>query len=645
MSNGPSSLPPINPGDPSDVTKPTSTNSFANIDAKYNLTSNKLPEGVVRLARAPGQQFSDVPFNPILDTPKTIGSKPWYMVGTPDTSQSIGVATGIATGLNVADPRVTGQSAEDLYRESRKFWESTGDRWVSGVFGGMAIGLNRLGQDFGSLLGGSFWGEDFEKNAIERYFADQAATTQAQVEIFNDSGLGLFGDASDGRFFQGLQSGLASGVEFAPIGGAVAKGAKVVKKGIVKGRKLLRQADNAADIAKKRKIVQSPFGSSNVTRVSDQVAENGTKLGNFFRKNQNVLAQAGEAIPAGILQNRFEGTAMAVQTYEEVMNDLSAAIDAGDLTYEQAQKIAAQEASGVRTANMAMMVQDIFQHALLFRARGATRTGYQRPGFTWNPRKYLRSAFEDSKSIRNYAVNNFIVQGVGEALEEGFQSGLQNSAIRSARDSARDLIKETGGDLSNVAPEFGSRIGRSALQRYMDHMTTDDARFEMAVGFFAGAGQRMVQSYTRQAADTRAYNKYTKQIEALKKELPTDTVQNRARREKKIAELEYKRALETEKGRAEAAKNLLDTLKTGVKDAVLFSLETDELITDLTEQNLSELAKGIQDKAFYQLFMKHAANGTVDHLERHLQDVAEGRSTSDMFPADGAAQTRAKELQ
>ena len=127
MSNGPSSLPPIKQGDPSNITEPTSTNSFAKIDAKYNLVSDKIPEGVVRLERAPGQQFADVPFNPVLDTSKTVGTKPWYMVGTPDQPLSLGVKSGLAAGLNVADPRVTGQTPEDLYRESLKFWEGTGD--------------------------------------------------------------------------------------------------------------------------------------------------------------------------------------------------------------------------------------------------------------------------------------------------------------------------------------------------------------------------------------------------------------------------------------------------------------------------------------------------------------------------------------
>ena len=152
MSNGQSSLPPINPGDPSDITKPTGKNSFAEIDAKYNLVSDKLPEGVVRLERAPGQQFSDVPFNAVLDTSKTIGAKPWYMVGTEDSPITKGVGTALATGLNVVDPRITGKAPEKFYNDSMKFWEGTGDRWRNAVFGGMAIGINRLGQDFGALL-------------------------------------------------------------------------------------------------------------------------------------------------------------------------------------------------------------------------------------------------------------------------------------------------------------------------------------------------------------------------------------------------------------------------------------------------------------------------------------------------------------
>ena len=350
-------------------------------------------------------------------------------------------------------------------------------------------------------------------------------------------------------------------------------------------------------------------------------------------------------MPAGIVQNRIEGTAMALQTYEEVLEKLQPAIQNGDLSYEQAAKIAAQEASAVRVNNQAMMLQDIFQHATLFRARGLTRTGYQRPGFTWNPKQYLKNAFQSRKSLWNYGTNNFVIQGIGEALEEGFQSGMQQDAVRNAQFAARDIIRRDGGDVTTIPVDnIGLATKKNVVDRYLGYMSTDDAKFEMAVGFFAGAGQRMVQSYSEKMFDNAAYRKLTKQIETIKRDLPAGTDQEKAYKQQKIAELEYKRAVTTEKGRAEAATELINRLKSDTANSIKFAMETDDLIEAAREKGWGHIVEGMEKNAFYNLFMKHAANGTVDQLERQLQAIADGTSTSAAFPEDGSHQQKATEF-
>jgi hypothetical protein len=626
MANGNSTLPPIQPGDPSDIQKRIES-------LRPTVTP---PTGKIKLERAPGNQFQNTPFSPILDAPKIIGSQGWVFDLTNPSTEGLptepGVVGNIAlTGVNVADPRVVGDQSKFL-NENMKLWETSGDRWRKAVLGGMAQGVNRLGEDFGALLGGSFWGEDFERNAMERYFAGGRAGLEQASAIYDD----------DSRFYEGVQGAIASITEFALLGGAVTRGTKLVVSQIPKITKAVRGS----------RVTKASFDANGLTqtigattRVSEQVAANGSKLSNWFIRNQNVLAQVGSAVPAGILQNRFEGTAMALQTRQEILEKLSPAVQKGDLTYEQAERIANQEANGVRAMNNALMVQDIFQHALLFRARGATRSGYQRPGFTWNPKQYLINSFGSTKGAFNYATSNFIVQGVGEALEEGFQSGMQQEAIRSAQLSARDILEKTGKDKTTIEVDNLPIASKSSvLNRYLAFMGTEDAQFEMAIGFFAGAGQRMVQSYSNQAFDSYKYNTYSKKIEALKRDLPTDTPENRQYRQQKIQELEYKRALETEKGRSESARVLLQTLKTDVANSVKFAMDTDEFIEAAEQNGLEWVAEGIKSKAFFQLFMKHAGNATVDHLERHLQDIAEGKVSSQMFPENGDAKTKAKEL-
>ena len=637
-----SSLPTINQGDPSDLTRPPRSQQVKLFESKITppaLDGPQLPAGMVQLDRAPGQVFNRNPFNSIVDAPKITGTTGWlFDVTRPRMDQrydiaSTGPAANIAlTGLSVADPRKRGQQNQSqFFNDNMKIWETGADKARNALLGGALQGINRIGEDLGGILGGSFWGEDFERTAMERYFANARGTYEQATKIYDE----------DAKFYQGLQAVVASITEFAPVRGAVNKvfkyGGKAVgfaAAGIKTGQwtKKGQQAAQAAKVA----------GQS--TRVSSQIAANSTKLGNFIRKYQNPLSQVATAVPAGIVQNRIEGTAMALQTYEEVLDRLLPAIQNGDLSYEQAAKIAAQEASAVRTQNQALMLQDIFQHATLFRARGLTRTGYQRPGFTWNPKQYLKNAFQSRKSLWNYGTNNFVIQGIGEALEEGFQSGMQQDAVRNAQFAARDIIRRDGGDVTTIPVDnIGLATKKNVVDRYLGYMSTDDAKFEMAVGFFAGAGQRMVQSYSEKMFDNAAYRKLTKQIETLKRDLPAGTDQEKAYKQQKIAELEYKRAVTTEKGRAEAATELINRLKSDTANSIKFAMETDDLIEAAREKGWAHIVEGMEKNAFYNLFMKHAANGTVDQLERQLQAIADGTSTSAAFPEDGSHQQKATE--
>ena len=638
-----SSLPTINQGDPSDLTRPPRSQQVKLFESKITpptLEGPQLPAGMVQLDRAPGQVFNRNPFNSIVDTPKITGTTGWlFDITRPRMDQRYEldftgpVANVALTGVNVADPRRRGQKNQSqFFNDNMKIWETGADKARNALFGGALQGINRIGEDIGGILGGSFWGEDFERTALERYFANSRGTYDQISKIYDE----------DAKFYQGLQAVVASIVEFAPVGGMVNKAFKYGAKGL---KYLGAAAKTGAWTKRGQKAIQAAKVAGQTTRVSSQVAANGTKIGNFIRKYQNPLSQVATAVPAGIVQNRIEGTAMALQTYEEVLEKLQPAIQNGDLSYEQAAKIAAQEASAVRVNNQAMMLQDIFQHATLFRARGLTRTGYQRPGFTWNPKQYLKNAFQSRKSLWNYGTNNFVIQGIGEALEEGFQSGMQQDAVRNAQFAARDIIRRDGGDVTTIPVDnIGLATKKNVVDRYLGYMSTDDAKFEMAVGFFAGAGQRMVQSYSEKMFDNAAYRKLTKQIETIKRDLPAGTDQEKAYKQQKIAELEYKRAVTTEKGRAEAATELINRLKSDTANSIKFAMETDDLIEAAREKGWGHIVEGMEKNAFYNLFMKHAANGTVDQLERQLQAIADGTSTSAAFPEDGSHQQKATEF-
>lgn len=641
MSEHNSSLPQINKEDPSDLSRPARGKSIkefeANIIKPGKLSSSFAAPGVRKMGTAPGQVFADNPLSGAIDAPNIVGTKGFLgdiMAARErdsfldDTSVSQNLAM---VGGNVNDPRLNNQMSNQgkFLNDQMKIYETSGDRARNAIFGGALQGINRIGEDIGGILGGSFWGEDFEKSAMERYFANARPTYEEQTKIYDQ----------DAKFWQGTQAVVSSIVEFAPVGGAVTKGFKLgaqVVKGVAGGVKAYKYGKGATKFSETL---------ARGTRVSESVAQNSNRLGNFYRKFQNPINQVGTAVPAGIVQNRIEGTAMGLQTYNEVLEELQPLVESGELSYEDAAKIASDSGNSVRATNSAMMLQDIFQHATLFRARGLTRTGYQRPGFTWNPKNYLKNAFKSRKSAWNYGTNNFIVQGIGEGLEEGLQSGIQQDAITNAKRAGRKILRETGEDVTKLSiDDLATATKSNVLDRYLDYMSTDDAKFEMAIGFFAGGGQRMVQSYTEKAFDGSKYRKFTKEIEAVRKNLPSGSDEEATYKRQKIEELEYKRSIETERGRSEAAQELLANLSGDVANSIKFAMETDDLLESVQKKGMEHLAKGIEKNAFYNLFMKHAKNGTVDQLERQLQAIADGSSTSAIFPADGSAKQRASEF-
>lgn len=660
MSENNSSLPPIVQGDPSDLRTKRIGEEASAISGRLQPVNQGLtpeapskPRSMERLLPSTGGTI----------IPGDIqGTSPWYNIFSPSSYGA--VFTGdysprgqMQLGANIADPRVNPQFPNILLRQMEEY-ATTGDKLFTSITGGLAQGVNALGADIAGLLGGSFWSSDFERTALEEYFAAGGKTIDAVASRGIGEELG---------FYKGLQAAVSSITEFAPLGGmvnvgvkgvgsgikAVAKGVKQSKTAAEAGKKI-NQATKGADAAKKGERstnvsfegIEGP-GIYNTTRVSEKIASQGKTLADsFLKRSQQFLSTgAATAIPAGLIQNRFEGTAMALETYEEILNELEEAVNAGEMSQSEAELIAAENAELVRVHNFYYnSMQDVFQHAFLFRAKGLTRNGYVRPGRTWNPRTYLKNATASKEALMAYGSSNFIVQGLGEMGEEILQYNIQQESKRNAVLGARDIISSRGGDTSFVQPESLKTAVKSGLvARAIDYSTSKDALFEGAIGFFAGAGQRALVSSIESYKDSKKYKKLTAEIEKLKRK-PAITPQDEVIKNRRVAELEAQRAMETLKGRYEAFEGLKKTLEQDVKDSVQFAIESDDLISMLDDQKLQHFAEGIEKKAFFQLFLKHAINGTVDHLERYLGDVANGSITSDIFPQDGSAKTKAAEL-
>ena len=525
---------------------------------------------------------------------------------------------GISELQQEADSRIADYNTlEDLKIARQSNWERAGNA----LGGGLAAGAFRaadavaqllpFGREDGFMSLPGVISSDFsERSVISNYLSESAKAIQAQTPIYNTNPY---------NFWAGVQAATTSMVEFAlpallirggmkGVGRAAGAGTRGVSRGLSSGIKKGLPKTKLATRAR--------------------AAETANKLDDFLTNlsKSPTNKQLFQSIPAGALQNRLEGTIMGHQVYEETLAELEQAVSAGQLTREEAEDFANDAAQSVRLKNSAMILTDIFAMHGILKAKGFTRNVRNKPGFLGT----MRSKLFNTKiwnPLKREASQNLFYQSLVEGAEEVIQSQMQAESTYNALGDAEKLAYERVGDQELVYTAGADNY----YERLKENIFSEGALFEGLIGFFSGGVQTQLTETgfgIKPVLDRRKYSNYTKEIEALKKELkPGGSAVTPIAKQKikdQIANLELKRAQETEKGAYEAQQQVLAQVKNDVKEAFKRAVTYEDLIEDVQKMGIDGVEEFLNDKEFLNVAIKHFQEGTTEALERHLTDIING---------------------
>lgn len=504
-------------------------------------------------------------------------------------------------------------------------FEKFGTALVSGVSKGLVNGVNGIVSlvpypDDVSAEGLQNWNwdimsDDFsDRSMLSNYLDEGSKAIGLQMPIY---------DENPYNFYAGMDAGLTSIGEFAIPGKIISKGVGLAAKTV--GRAL-------------RGVGRGVRGATSLGRMStrSRLAKFGARTDDFLTrmsmspKNQAFL-QTGAS---GFAMNRFEGTVMGHQVYEETMQELAPAVAAGQLTEEEAQSYANQAALSVRNKNAGMMMTDMFAMYGIFKAKGMTRNLLTKPGFTSAVKNNLLSA-KAWNPLKKAAATNPFYQALVEGGEEIIQSNIQKQSQYDALKGAEALAASRVGKEEELVYVPDSD---SYYERLKDNLFSKDAAFEGAIGFFSGPIQSVALEQgmgIKPLLDNRKYKNYTKEINALQQSIkPGGSVTGLAKKlkvQEQIEDLKLKRAQETSKGAYEEQQRVIGEVKADVKNALKETVNMEDLIEEVQEKGVEGVEELLEGTAFVNTAVKHFQNGTTENLERMLKDLAEGKGDPATF--------------
>lgn len=505
--------------------------------------------------------------------------------------------------------------------------EKFGTALLSGTAKGITNGINGLVSlvpypDDLSVEGIQNWNwdiasDDFsDRSMLSNYLAEGSKAIGLQTPIYSDNPY---------NFYTGLDAALTSVGEFAIPGKVISKGVGLAAKGVgTMVRGLGRTAATAGRMSTRARLAQYGARTDDfLTRMS------------MSPTNQQLFQSMG----SGYLMNRFEGTVMGHQVYEEMMQELEPAINAGQLTKEEAQQYANQAALSVRSKNTAMMLTDVFAMYGIFKAKGMTRNLLDKPGFVSSIKNNLLNKKVWNPLNKAAAKNPFyqaLVEGGEEVIQSNIQKQSKYDALKSAEATATSRV---GKDAEQVyVPDSDSYY-----QRLKDNLFSKDAAFEGLIGFFAGPIQSVALEKglgISPLLNNIKYKKYTKQIQALENQIkPGGTVTDLGKKlaiQEQIKDLKLKRAQETAKGAYEEQQEIISGIKNDIKNALKESIAMEDLVEEIQEKGVEGVEELLENTAFINTLVKHFQNGTTENLERMLKDMAEGKLDPSTFGPDTA---------
>jgi len=162
-------------------------------------------------------------------------------------------------------------------------------------------------------------------------------------------------------------------------------------------------------------------------------------------------AQVLNSIPAAYLTNFGESKMMALETFDQILEDLAPKVKSGELTEKQARTIAGDKADTFMLTNKMFMVTDAIGLAGIFKGKGITRNLIDAP----TTKNFLKSQLKNAPL---------------ESVEEIGQNILQSEQIFQAHKVA---------GIKDDAPE-------DLVERMIEFGTSEQALLEGAMGFLGG---------------------------------------------------------------------------------------------------------------------------------------------------------------
>ena len=491
-----------------------------------------------------------------------------------------------------------------------------GEGALKAIGGGAIDGL--LGAAEGIVNFPKIFTQDWEKNGLQQGISDVRESWKDIIKLAHPSDSeGHFDDMGD--FWEGLQSAVSSGIEFAIPGGIISKTVSGVGKlASTIGKAALKLNTTAKAIRTAEILGKTGWESAGeVTKWLSYIGEN----------------QVASRIGSAVMSNLHEGTVMGLQKYEEVKKKAYEDFKQIGLSDEEsltkAKEIAAQAAEDVVDANKYFWVSNLITLSPFF--KGATEVT--------NPSllKSLSKEFADfGDAVKNQKYKNLFHNGitgaVGEKLQEMIQNVIEHSAENTANKTIDSILTKAGAEkkYNAVDNDFGS---------YVDRFFSKDALYEGIVGFgsapiIGGAGKLINNKLETNFTVNPAFAKFEKatglkmternyesaiqsaddEIKNLQKNLTKENSIKIKEIEEAKSELENK-LLNTQVGAYDVSQSfdVADTVTQVIKN--FKSLTTDIAGVDDSTQQVAK------DNEFYKLIYRARRLGKLDEIKDQIQST------------------------
>lgn len=315
-----------------------------------------------------------------------------------------------------------------------------------------------------------------------------------------------------------------------------------------------------------------------------------SKLGAYASHLRKVAGAIGSTekalnfIAPGLISNYAEGTMMGFETYKSLKEQ----------GYSEEEASAA--ANEVRNTNRALMLTDMIQLHGIYKGTKALRNTMNNPS-EW--KQNIKSAFTTMNA------DNPFFQSLVEGGEEVFQGIIQREAENKVTTGGKEL-----------------RSQKDLIGRIGEYFKDESLWYEGALGFLSGGAQQMAMKEIGNAMDRSSYNKIATEMNAVTQEIDSTTdPQRKVMLEKRLEDLKNDAARTTQQGMYEAQQEMIKNTEEHLKHRFKQTVSLDILMKEALASGELDKARILQSVQFRSIAFDNMARGTLDTLERQLEDM------------------------